>query len=63
MKWILVLFWSLHGEPVLNHEVFAAGAPCEARIEALRMMFDYLGHEEWTAQCQPERGSHTPRGY
>jgi hypothetical protein len=56
MKWILVLYWSLNGQQVLNHEVFAGRAPCEERIEALRKAFDYLGHEQWAAQCQPEKG-------
>jgi hypothetical protein len=55
MKWILVLYWSLNGQPVLNHEVFASKAPCEERIAALRKVFDYMQHEQWTAQCQLEK--------
>jgi hypothetical protein len=55
MKWVLVLYWSLNGQTVLNHEVFEARAPCEARVEALRKVFDYLGHDQWLAVCQPEK--------
>jgi hypothetical protein len=57
MKWILVLYWSLNGQPVLNHEVFAAKAACEARLLALRDVFEYLHHEQWTAQCQQEKNA------
>jgi hypothetical protein len=56
MKWILVLYWSLHGQVVLNHAVFEAREPCEARIEAMRKVFEYLDHDEWQAKCQAEQG-------
>ena len=56
MKWILVLYWSLNGEIVLNHAVFEAREPCEARIEAMRKVFESLDHEEWQAKCQREQG-------
>lgn len=57
MNWILILFWSLHGEPVLNHEVFEAQAPCEERIAALRKVFEYLDHSDWFATCQIEKSA------
>ena len=55
MKWILILYWSLNGQDVLTHEVFLTHAPCEERIVALKKVFDYLGHTQWQAQCQPEK--------
>jgi hypothetical protein len=54
MRWILVLYWSLNGQVVLNHTVFEARAPCEARIVSLGKVFDYLDHDQWHAICQLE---------
>jgi len=55
MKWILILYWSLHGQIVLTHSVFEGLPACEARIAAMRGVFDYMGHDDWSAVCQPEK--------
>ena len=55
MRWILILYWSLHGQIVLNHSVFEARPACEERIAALRGVFEYMDHDDWSAVCQPEK--------
>ncbi len=60
MKWILVLYWTLNGQPVLNHMVFEARAPCEERIAAMRKVFESLDHPDWMAVCQPEHDTLLP---
>ena len=55
MKWILIQYWSLNGQTVLDHSVFEGRAACEERIAALRGVFENLGHDDWSAVCQPER--------
>lgn len=52
MSWILVLYWTLNGEVVLNHEFFTNKADCEARIEAMRGAFEMMDHTDWAARCQ-----------
>jgi hypothetical protein len=55
MAWVLVLYWSLNGEIVLNHEVFTNKAACEARVEAMRRVFEVMDHGDWAARCQAEK--------
>ena len=52
MKWMLVPYWTLNGQPVLTHTVFDGNAACENPIEALTKMIEYLGHDHGMAQCQ-----------
>jgi hypothetical protein len=52
MVWILVLYWTLNGEVVLNHEVFTDKLACDARIEAMRSVFEMMDHPDWAASCQ-----------
>jgi hypothetical protein len=52
MVWILVLYWTLNGEVVLNHEIFTNQVACEARIEAMRSVFEMMDHPDWSASCQ-----------
>jgi hypothetical protein len=55
MAWVLVLYWSLNGEIVLNHEVFTNKAACEAKVEAMRRVFEVMDHSDWAARCQAEK--------
>ena len=60
MKWILILYWSLNGQIVLNHAVFDGRSACEERIAAMRGVFDYMHHDDWSAVCQPEKALDRP---
>jgi hypothetical protein len=52
MVWILVLYWTLNGEVVSNHEMFTNKAACEERIDAMRTVFEMMDHPDWAASCQ-----------
>ena len=52
MAWIPVLYWTFNGEIVLNHESFTNKAACEARIEAMRQVFEMMDHLDWAARYQ-----------
>lgn len=52
MPWILILYWTLNGEIVLNHEAFTNKTACEARVDAMRQVFEMMDHTDWAVRCQ-----------
>jgi len=52
MKWILVLFWSLNGENVINHIGFESQPACEQRLVAMQKVFEMMDHRDWVGVCQ-----------
>ena len=52
MKWILVLFWSLNGQPVVNHIGFESQQICEERLSAVHKVFEMMDHPDWVGVCQ-----------
>ena len=53
MKWILVLFWSLNGQPVINHIGFESREICEQRLLSMHKVFEMMEHPDWVGACQP----------
>jgi hypothetical protein len=52
MKWILVLFWSLNGQPVINHVGFESRDICEQRLLAMHKVFEMMDRPDWVGVCQ-----------
>lgn len=52
MKWILVLFWSLNGENVINHIGFESQQVCEQRLVAMQKVFEMMDNRNWVGVCQ-----------
>jgi hypothetical protein len=52
MKWILVLYWSLNGQPVINHIGFDSHEICEQRLSAMHKVFEMMDHPGWVGVCQ-----------
>jgi hypothetical protein len=55
VPWILLLYWTLNGEVVLNHEIFTNKAACESRVDAMRQVFEQMDHPDWAARCQASK--------
>ena len=52
MKWILVLFWSLNGQPVVNRIGFESQQICEERLSAMHKVFEMMDHSDRVGVCQ-----------